>query len=156
MFKMEIYFNNLEDDTLKKFEKKWHIKFPKEYRTFLLKYNGGRPDIPNVFSFDYINYRDASDINGFFGINVPESYEYNHHLKFIIDRIPKELFPIAFDSGGNKICIGVSGSREGKIYFWDHELEHEDPKEEYEWYQNVFFIADSFHQFINNLTDNSE
>lgn len=31
--------------------------------------------------------------------------------------------PIATDSFGNKLCIGVKGKHYGKIYFWDHENE---------------------------------
>ncbi len=39
------------------------------------------------------------------------------------ERIPADLIPIADDANGNAICIGWTGEREVKIYFWDHEDE---------------------------------
>jgi len=50
-------------------------------------------------------------------------------------RIPMRFFTIAYDDGGNLICISVSGNDRGKVYFWGT------------------MIADEFTQFIDNLQD---
>jgi hypothetical protein len=38
-------------------------------------------------------------------------------------RMPAELIPIASDSFGNWVCLGVAGEAKGHVYFWDHERE---------------------------------
>jgi len=63
-------------------------------------------------------------------------------------RIPRDMIPIARDSFGNQICIGVSGPRCGYVYFWDHENEDEDEPT----YRNMHLVAKSFQEFLAQLT----
>lgn len=55
--------------------------------------------------------------------------------------------PIADDSGGNQICIGVSKENFGDLYFWEHELGNENELD------NLFFISSSFQLFLHSLYD---
>ncbi len=129
-------------------ESKCRIKLPVDYRDFLLKYNGGRPE-PNCF--DFKNTDDGSDVKLFYGFR--KNYEYNlgKQIELRQNRLPIDLFPIAEDSGGNVICIGIRGEYSGKIYFWDHELEAD--AGEVPDFSNITLIADSFQEFLDGLYD---
>jgi len=64
-------------------------------------------------------------------------------------RIPSNLFPFASDDGGDLICISLWGDDSGNIVFWDYYNEHFPPT-----YANVYYIASSFSEFINNMFEN--
>lgn len=94
-------------------EKKYNIVFPKQYREFLCKYNGG--DTPKTkFKIGKI----SSDIRGFYGMgNVKLSFDTIELPMWIEENV----LPIACDSFGNYIVIGVGDENNGKIFFCDHE-----------------------------------
>ena len=130
---------------------------PKEYKNFLLNYNGGKPYwksfaigeelIKGELSFDNIRcfYGICSDTG-----SVMYNYDIFQVIKARHNRIPKNLLPIATDSFGNEICLCIQGSNYRKVYFWDHENEGMDDNEE-PWWQNVYLIANSFDEFIDGL-----
>jgi cell wall assembly regulator SMI1 len=141
----------LTDSDIQDFEKKLGIQLPKTYRNFLLKHNGGQPQ-PNVFPLpenpvdthailDWFFSIDDEDING-------NSLEWNYHI--MNGRIPSNLLPIATDPGGNLICLQVSGTSLGRIYFWDHE---EEPFTNPEDYNALLIVANNFDIFIESFTE---
>jgi hypothetical protein len=67
------------------------------------------------------------------------------------DRVPKNLLPIASDWSGNLICLSINGDDFGKIYFWSHEEEGELESGKSPDYHNVYFVSNSFTEFINGL-----
>jgi len=130
---------------------------PQDYKEFLLKYNGGSP---NFDAFEIKNYfpngrSSFADIRYFFGIchekkSIMRNYDIYNKINGSKNRIPIELLPVACDSLGNVICIGIKGIHYGKIYFWDHENEMmEDGKEP--WWENITLIANSFIDLLNSL-----
>lgn len=62
------------------------------------------------------------------------------------DIIELGFIPIADDSGGNQICLGLNKEFYGNIYFWIHD---EDPGD----MKNMYFLADNFKEFIDKLYD---
>lgn len=62
-------------------------------------------------------------------------------------RIPLETLPIGMDSFGNLYCIVTQGENCGFIYFWDHDWENEGRPD----YTNMYFLAASFSDFLNQL-----
>jgi hypothetical protein len=72
------------------------------------------------------------------------------------ERIPSDLIPIAYDAFDNNICIGWTGERKGKVYFWDHEdeidengcLRYDDCI--------VFLVANSLQEFLDSLMTHEE
>lgn len=138
----------LSQQELGVFEKGISIELPDDYRSFLLNYNGGKP----VPSFFWIQPdEDGDSICQFYGL-----HDGPQHLR--IDKsqgnndygIPDLLIPIGDDGLGNFICIGVTKSIYGEIYFLDHE-EHffDDPNS----FQGIIKISNSFSDFINSLTE---
>lgn len=137
--------DKLSNQTIKLFESFLDINLPNSYRSFLQKNNGGSPE-PNCFNF--YGEDSGSSIHYFYGINADPDYDIVKDLKIYKDRIPPDCLPIAYDEGGNLICLILKGINREKIYFWDHELEKDDDEPDY---SNMTLIANNFDEFINGL-----
>jgi hypothetical protein len=133
-------------------EARFSFSLPTAYREFLLTYNGGSPE-PCGFLYQNQGKSYRAIANRFLGIQDGSYSLYEDLLTYKEreKRVPDNLIPIADDPGGNLICLSVSGSDCGKVYFWDHDLES-DYGEEPD-YSNVYFIANSFEEFFQNLTE---
>lgn len=136
----------LDETTVAKLEDSLRIKLPPSYRKFLMEYNGGKP-APRRFKFK--GKTRGSSVDRFLGVHNKDYSNLLKYLKTYNGRIPRNFFPVAYDPGGNLICISVEGADTGSVYFWDHEQESEEgtlPD-----YSNVILIADSFDEFLNGL-----
>lgn len=105
------------------FESKYGITLPEQYRGFMLKYNGG--DTPET---EFKCKRTSSDVRVFFGIGCGDYYSFENLFENMPARpeplpeyIRKGFLPIAEDSYGNYILIGISEENNGQIFFADHE-----------------------------------
>jgi hypothetical protein len=137
------------------FETRRAVVLPPEYKAFLLNSNGGWPT-PNVFEIPHFHGQ-GSELGSFYGIHDgPKGKRLDRALEVYDERIPADLIPIAYDAGGNAVCIGWKGERAGKIYFWDHEdeidengcLRYDDC--------DVFLLADSLQEFLDSLMTSEE
>lgn len=112
------------EEKLTEFESRYSIKLPEQYRSFLLKYNGG---ITPETEFRY--KRTSSDVRAFYGIgNGIDYYSFENIFENVLkDVLPltvfidKGILPVAEDSWGNYITIGIDGENRGKMFFCDHE-----------------------------------
>ncbi len=111
-----------------------------------MTYNGGKPE-PD--SFLYRDKSQGSMVDFFLGLDVTKWDDLERDCENYKDRMPKNFIPIAYDPGGNRIVIGVSGQDTGKIYFWDHEMEAND--DEQPDMSNMHLVADSFEEFLAEL-----
>ena len=106
-------------DALVQFEEKYEFLLPKEYRSFLLKYNGG-----NTLQTSSKTKKESSDIRAFYGFGNAD-YEYNFQYfldhDFLSTHIQTGYLPIAEDSFGNYILLGISKQNYNLIAFFDHE-----------------------------------
>ncbi len=103
-------FNLASNDLISEYEDNIDAKLPDTYKIFLQKYNGG--ETPNT---KFSTQDTTSDIKGFYGIgNVKYSLDT---IKLIVLK-GKNYLPIAFDSFGNDVIIGLGDEA---IYFLDHE-----------------------------------
>lgn len=94
-------------------EKNYIVSLPKQYKEFLCKYNGGYTP-KTKFKVGKI----SSDIRGFYGVgNVKLSFDTIQMGEWI----DKNFLPIATDSFGNYLLIGVGNNGNGKIFFCNHE-----------------------------------
>lgn len=143
----------LKTEDLLKYEKQLNLKFPEDYKLFMIEHNGGYPE-KNI-AFDFIDVLDnksnSSDVNCFLIFYDEKNKELDDTIRVyttILDNgyVRKGYFPIAQDSGGNIICMCLNDDNYGKIYFVYHELE--EPETGYLLMTN---IANSFTDFISNL-----
>jgi len=80
-------------------------------------------------------------------------------------RMPNGLLPIGGDLFGNKFCLGYSPNGEPGVYFWDHEFEWDADDYQAETgkrmpeivkYQNIYFIANTFREFLEMMEEDEE
>ncbi len=128
------------EEKIAAFENKHGIKLPEQYRNFLLKYNGG---ITPETEFKY--KRTSSDIRAFYGIgeNI-DYYSFENVFETVLKGIlplsafiEKGILPIAEDSWGNYITIGIDDENRGKVFFCDHEKG-----------MKIKLLTESFYDFI--------
>lgn len=129
-------------------ERSLGFSFPHEYRSFLKRWNGGRP-VPKVFSFTENGNVTQGAVAWFFAVydGKYENFEKTYRVfKITKRRILDNLIPIARDGFGNLICISMAGDDRGSIIFWDHEKEDDEPT-----YENCSLIAPSLDAFLDGL-----
>ena len=139
----------ITQDRVFQFESLNEIKLPNDYKSFLIKHNGGKP-APNYFPLTG-HREDASDVVLFYGIDYPsESLElqWNFDLNkgYFEDPAFDNFFQIANDGFNDKICLDLSEERFGAVVFIDMVpmwKEHT-PKD-------IYVIADSFSSFLDML-----
>lgn len=110
--------SNIEEH-IKEFESKYNFTFPKQYREFLLKYNGGETP-KSKFRINRI----SSDIRGFYGLGGAN--QYHHYNLFensgrLTEWIEDSMIPIAVNTFGDYIMIGIGEDNQGKVYFYYHD-----------------------------------
>ncbi len=143
-------FGALTPEKLKEFEQTYGVKLPVDYRSFLLKYNGGSPE-PEIVDFIQYGESQSDIVNYLCGIHNGEYWaSLEWHMNMFKGRILAEFIPIGYDPGGNLYLLGVEGEHLGRVYFWDHENEagifDEEPS-----FKNMSFIANSFTEFLDQL-----
>ena len=133
---------------LGEFEKQAHITLPNDYRNFLLRYNGGQP----TPSFFWIKLQeDGSSIHQFYGLHDDPVFL---SLKTFAGKerygIPESMLPIGDDGTGNYICIGISSTNFGKVFFLDHDKH---PFHNPNSLDGIMELADSFTEFLLSLIE---
>lgn len=106
-------------------EEQLHVKFPEDYKNFLLKYDGATVEESFLLDHKDICIRKFISVQQVAGKSSK------------IDGFPNDVWPIADDSNGNYVYIRKVDL---SVYFWDHEVEGED-----------IFLAENFSDFINKL-----
>ena len=116
-------------DEISKIESQFTIKFPEQYKDFLLRYNGGYTP-KTKFKAKGI----SSDVRGFYGVGA---VALSVSEEMISSWIHQKLFPIACDTFGNYILLCITGAEHGNIFFCDHEKG-----------MNLSLIAKDFPSFV--------
>jgi hypothetical protein len=104
-----------------------------------------------------------------FGTLLTYDNEDDEHIQEIFndyrDTLPSEIIPFAFDPSGNLICFDYKDDEANpNVVFWEHEnagekemLMHEEglteEQVEERARENVFYIADTFTEFLEKLHD---
>jgi SMI1-KNR4 cell-wall len=125
--------------------------FPEQYKNFLLRNNGGRPEFQK---FSGLGEDDGffGILSWFFGLHPDDPNDLIANIERFSDRIPNNMIPIASDPGGNLVVLSVEGKDKGKVYFWDHEEEADEG--EIPTYDNLYLVANDFDDFLADLREN--
>jgi hypothetical protein len=138
---------------LKSFMNEFALKLPESYIKFILKNNGGYPEISA-----YDNpYEDGFTIQCFNRISpvhetileILEKKEVNSARSTIETHqrleknLPDHLYPFGLDVGGNDFCISMKEDDFGAIYRFFMDGTADEP----------IYITDSFENFVNALED---
>ena len=140
--------NKLTEQEIDSFEESMNIKLPIEYRSFLLKYNGGKPE-PNLIPIKDNPSDSHAMLIRLYCLAKGDNLDIIQKNKWLKGRLPNGFLAIGEDPGGNFICIDVL-SNTGKIYFWAYE--EEAPEGEPADFRNVYYIANSFQEMLDTLS----
>ncbi|ALB44453.1 SMI1/KNR4 family protein [Clostridium beijerinckii] len=135
--KWERIVEGVDDMTITKFEEKFSISFPKEYKECVIKYNGGHP-IPNAFYF-------ADKGEGVFDhlLSFTSDPNIEDVYDIVSDYIPEKVIPFATDPFGNDICFDYrKNKQEPNIVFRNQDEVGEEAIE---------FICETFVELLENL-----
>ena len=138
----------LAEEELRTIENTLGYSLPTDYREFLTDF-GGYSIYANFPIDRSVGEPNASlgKIYGY-GCKIPSSLNLvTVHQRDLANMVTApELLGIACDLGGNQTCLFLAGERKGKIYWW-HSEEADVPYE----YQNLYFVANSFDEFMQLL-----
>jgi SMI1-KNR4 cell-wall len=133
--------NALSADASSDLEKRLNVKLPHDYRAFLLMANGGRPQL-DVIDVDGLP-GGCADVQTIFGVDrsvATSNILWN--LEFIERRsFPRQLLPVACDSGGGLFCLRTSETAFGNVVYIDAAREA----------SPVYEVASDFTGFLNLL-----
>lgn len=145
--------NKVSEEEVIEIENGLGIKFPEDYKAFIIQMNGGTPQEDMLYNFydEVSELENISIIRSFFSLYADDTVLKNN-LKVIYNTmknegtIPADMIPIADDPGGNIISISLNKDDYGFIYYLNHEFEDVETG-----YLMKSKIADSFNSFIDCL-----
>lgn len=125
---------NITDEIINSFEEKIGSSLPEDYRNYLKRYNGEKPEKTYFNISSQIGDSKVHLFYGFFQPNYKDvEWKYSNFKDFVN---MKNFLAIGCDEGGNQIALNLTNN---KIYFigMDQALD--------------IYIAESFTDFINHL-----
>jgi hypothetical protein len=133
------------------FEKDFDVQLPDIYKDLVRLRDGGLLQ-KDLFYYNYKNDYWRNCVGRFLYWQKEDSSSYYSSLTNLYqdppEFFPKGLIPFSQDGGGNYLCFDYRNSKENPpIVFWHHAVEEN---------EGIFYLADSFEEFINNLKDESE
>jgi len=147
MLQMERTNPPVNEQEVMTFARRHSLNLPKEYREFLVRYNGGEP-IPPTFPIQGFPNNPFGDVQVFFGLNaVDETGDLNAIMADLKGLIPAGILPIACTGSDDFVCLDLRGGKE-RIVFWDRvpfwgaNIWNED---------DLYFIASNFDAFLRGL-----
>ncbi len=128
-------YGSLDESALGAFEGEIGSRLPDEYRTFLLRHNGGVPD-PACFlapddPFEEGSERSERELfclfalhDGAWNDDTPEGSRgfplQEAWRDLVAERGERDLLPVGRDLSGNYVCVGLL---DGSVSFYDHDYE---------------------------------
>ena len=118
---------------LSSYEAEHHFTFPEEYRSFLIKYNGGETPETNFKAAGV-----SSDLRSLYGfINTESGLELRPAVFWLDEYLKDGMFPIGENCFGDNFFVCVQGQGAGPIFFRYHDR----PK-------RYIKVADTFKEFV--------
>ena len=137
------------------FENEYNCSLPKDYKQFLLKNNGGRPDKRRKFKTN--DEKKEGKVTSSIILFYPLSNEEKANLEEVYEKynrgniIPKNFLPIGEDPRNNLICMSIDGGSKGQVYhcemdYFDYLAEGRELED-----QHIRLVSNSFSEFISSL-----
>ena len=128
-------------------EKEFNLHLPADYRQFLLEVGGGVADEDKYNEIRVEGLNDAISVAVLYSIgNQPAHCSIEKAMRDYGDEIPQNSVIIGHECYGSYLVLECDGENAG-VWFWDDCCEYEATTEEF----GVYFVADSFTEFINLL-----
>lgn len=138
----------LSENEMQDIERNIGHVLPSDYREFLMDFGG--------YSFSNVRYPvkkeenevKTAELSYFYGLKVGTTADLLRTYRGDVANqvMAPELLPIATSGAGSRICLFLTGEREGSVHFW----RQEQAVVPYD-YSNLYAIANSFDEFMNVL-----
>lgn len=145
----------IKDEIIMKFEEKFGISLPKDYKEFMLENNGGETEDDYLFDFydNVFKKNNTSVVRSFFRLYedknddvVYDDLEKICEIMWKEETLSPKSLPIADDPGSNVIYMSLKEEDYGAIYFANHEYEDSETG-----YLFPSKISSSFSEFMSCL-----
>lgn len=149
--KLKNSYDSITREEVHQFIDEFNLKLPESYISFILKHNGGYPDL-SAFGDPY---EDGSDINCFYSISLTD-YIFDIDSNIILpsreiiqthqideQNLLKYLYPFADDAGGAEYCLSMREEDFGVVYIFFMDGTSDEP----------VYLCSSFEELINGLED---
>ena len=145
--KMLKIYGGLAPEKIDAMEKEFNLHLPADYRQFLLEVGGGVADEDEYNEIRVEDLNDAISVAVLYGIgNQPAHCSIEKAMRDYGDEIPTNSVIFGHECYGSYLVLECDGENAG-VWFWDDCCEYEATTEE----SGVYFVADSFTEFINLL-----
>jgi hypothetical protein len=143
---------SVNETDLKKFEQKFNVELPSDYKLFLLNHNGGRPDRDVMFDVPGFQLAVVNELYGVKKGDFRQQASIDEHFEIFNDRIPLGFIPIGNNGSGDQILLATKTAGIKGVFFFDHENEPAE-NEGLLWnnYGNIFKVSNSFSAFMEQL-----
>jgi len=129
-------------------ESRLGFPLPNDYRAFLLA-NNAREISPCSIPVSNIERTSTVTLREMCCFCPGQACDIFYTLDSYEGRIPSSFLPIGDDPGGNVFIMALDGDSRGSIWFWIHEFEGDE--DEPPTMDNVYPLAKSFTEFLDNL-----
>jgi len=135
----------LTEGQIARVERQLDVKLPDEYRTFLIRTNGGKP-CQDTFQIPLHKTLTTGRIVSLFGIGraIKES-NIDWNYKNLIGQLPNYHFPIAVTPEEDMVTLSLGRLDAGRVYYWVRAEYNVTGDNE------AYFIAGNFDKFIDSL-----
>ncbi len=121
------------------------VKLPEDYRSFLVRSNGGKPR-PDFFPIQGHKTIASGRVDRLFGIGRPaKESNVDWNYKNLIGQLPNYHFPIGSAAEGDMVTLSLGRLDEGRIYYWIRAEYNVAGDNE------AYFVAGNFDKFIASL-----
>jgi SMI1 / KNR4 family (SUKH-1) len=132
-------------DRIKAVETAFGVELPDDYRNFLARHDGGKINASGIVLSD----GRTATISRLYSTRENESYSLLEGLKYHMEFYPDGFRPIGESSNGDKLLIGTKGEYRGKIFYYLHDREAENP---IDLAEDIEMIFPSFSEFERNIS----
>jgi hypothetical protein len=131
--------------SIRKAEEALGYTFPTQLKRFYQECNGGLlSSETNVFLITGSKLGPIL-VDGLYGVHespIEESFDIVYENGLLYGSIPDDLLAIGCGPGGDELCIGFKGHRNGQIFFWLHEANDE---------ESLIFVSNTLESFFRVL-----
>ena len=140
-------FGKTDENDIKSLEKVLNIRFPNDYKDFLLKTNGG--SIPNDNTNEIVlkNIGKIINIDILYGVNTDNScFDIEYWTKKYIDDLFEKTVIIGDSLQSGFIVMICDGNNDG-VYYYDDSYYFDESNDE----NNVYIISNNFTEFLDMI-----
>jgi hypothetical protein len=135
----------VSEPQIDRLEQSLDVKLPEDYRSFLLRTNGGKPH-PAFFPVQGHKTIHYGRLDSLFGVGRPvKQSNIDWNYKNLIGQLPNYHFPIGITPEEDMVTLSLGRLDAGRIYFWIRAEYNVAGDNE------AYFVAGDFSKFLDSI-----